>query len=374
MEIFSRHAAQNRWWSLLALVVTLAVVLTACRAPEPTATTQVEPAAAMKAEPAAAPKPITHRPKVGLGGGAAPEATWSIFITEGLGYFAQEGIEVDGYILGSGAVLNQGFIAGDMDFLFTGLAEVANNRLAGVPAKAVMEYTDKPLFNLVVRNELKDQVRSVTDLRGKTLGFTAPGSLAWFNARVWLSKAGLDPDRDLQFTPIGADAAVIYQSLQSGRIDAFPAWEPVASRVVADGVAFVLIDSSNADHTKQWFGLDPWQDAALMVRESLIKDKPDLVGGFVKANLKGIEWVRSHSPEEVVDAVLRNPKGAEVYGSLTRDIMLSVAAAVKAKQGTGCFQPQSVEGIIKQAAEFEVVKGTVSFQDYADPTWSGVCR
>ena len=235
-------------------------------------------------------------------------------------------------------------------------------------------YTDKPLFNLVVRNELKDQVKPVTDLRGKTLGFTAPGSLAWFTARVWLSKAGLDADRDLQFTPIGADAAVIYQSLQSGRIDAFPAWEPVASRLVAEGVAFRLIDASNTNDTKQWYGLDPWHDTALMVKESLIKEKPDLVGGFVKASMKGIEWARSRSPEEVVDALLKNPKGTEVYGSLQRDILLSVAAAVKAKQRTGCFQPQSVEGIIRQAAEFEVVKGTVSFQDYADTTWLGVCR
>ncbi|MBM2811932.1 MAG: exported protein of unknown function [Chloroflexi bacterium] len=380
MRIVSSSVSARRRWSLLTLGVTLAFALAACRGPEPAASPRAAapaPAAvpgAAAPEPAAAPKPITHRPKVGLGGGAAPEFAWAVLIAEGLGYFAQEGIEVDGYILGSGAVLNQGFIAGDMEFLLTGLSEVANNRLAGVPAKAVMAFSDKPLFSLVVRNELKDQVKSVTDLRGKTLGFTAPGSLAWFAARLWLSKAGLDPDNDLQFTPIGADAAVIYQSLQSGRIDAFPAWEPVASRLLAEGVAFRLIDSANTDHTKQWFGVDPWQDTPLMVRESLIKDKPELVGGFVKASMRGSEWVRSHSAQEIVDAMLKNPKGTEVYGSLPRDILLEVATSVKAKQGTGCFQRQSAEGIISQAAQFQVIRGPVSFEDYADTTWSGVCR
>src|SRR5690606_5599077 len=58
------------------------------------------------------------------------------------------------------------------------------------------------------------------DLRGKTFGVDAIGGVTYTVMRVLLTKAGLDPDKDVKFVSIG-QTAQLSQALTQGRIDAF---------------------------------------------------------------------------------------------------------------------------------------------------------
>ena len=85
---------------------------------------------------------------------------------------------------------------------------------------------DREIFSLVVRNELKDEVKTVADLKGKKVGFSTPGAGSWAFASAYLQKAGLNPETDLEFVSLGGDAGVIYSALETGKVDAMASWEP----------------------------------------------------------------------------------------------------------------------------------------------------
>jgi ABC-type nitrate/sulfonate/bicarbonate transport system substrate-binding protein len=47
----------------------------------------------------------------------------------------------------------------------------------------------------------------------------------------------------------------------------------------------------------------------LVTREDVIQNKPDLVARMVRAELNGLNFIRSNSAEEIADAVLSKPAG-----------------------------------------------------------------
>src|SRR5207245_2529818 len=115
---------------------------------------------------------------------------------------------------------------------------------------------DKVTLTGINSTELRDQVKAVKGLKGKKIGFTTPGSGTWALGNVYLKKAGLDPDKDVELVSLGGDNAVFYTALQSGRVDAIVSFEPIAERVIADNVGVFLLDPYQPGQAKEWTGSD----------------------------------------------------------------------------------------------------------------------
>src|SRR5712691_8890916 len=154
------------------------------------------------------------------------------------------------------ASLAQAMLAKQYDFGLYAFVHVPIARLAGSNFKSIIELHDQEIFGIVVRTQLKDQVKSVKDLKGKNVGFTTPGSGTWALGNVYLKRAGLDPDKDVELVSLGGDNAVFYTALQSGRVDAIVSFEPIAEKVVADNVGVFLLDPYQPGQAKEWTGSD----------------------------------------------------------------------------------------------------------------------
>ncbi len=79
---------------------------------------------------------------------------------------------------------------------------------------------------------------------------TPAGSPRTANVAVFLFLSGsqaMIPFVPLYARSLGADPAVIYTALKTGRVDAFPTWEPATTRVIEDGVAVVRFDDGKAN-------------------------------------------------------------------------------------------------------------------------------
>ncbi len=288
------------------------------------------------------------------------------------GYFTEQGIDVTDFVLGSGGTQRAAVIAKEFDIGLFGFVHVAIARNAGSRWKAVAALHDLEIFSLVVRNELKDKVKTVADLKGMKVGFSSPGASAWYIGSLYLKRAGLDPERDVSYIPLGGNPAVIYTALKTGKVDAFVSWEPTTTRVIEEGVAYPLIRIWDPKEHEKWIGKKALS-MALITREDVIESKPDLVRKMVEAHKKALAFIHDSSAEAIADAVLQNPTTAAQFKGLTRPLVIEIIKRIKPGFGNGCLSHSGFDTEMKLAVEYKIVKHPITFDEFADPSFAGAC-
>ena len=118
---------------------------------------------------------------------AYPSMNTSVFavvIAQKEGYFKEEGLNVELLSI-RGEIAIRTTLAGEVDF-FTNAGSALAAAVRGVPVRLVTVFQDKPGWDLISEPEIK----SIAQLRGKTIGVMSPeGSLAVV-AREILRKNG----------------------------------------------------------------------------------------------------------------------------------------------------------------------------------------
>ena len=350
------------------LVFALALVVTAC-GPAPAASPS--PAGTLAAAPTATPR--APKDQLKLPSVVSTELNLASLVAYAKDYFGEQNIEVTDFVLGSSGTLRAAVIAKEFDFGLFAFVHDPIARLAGSPWKAVVATYDREIFSLLVRTPLKDQVKTVADLRGKNVGVTGPGSGSWAMANVYLKKAGLVPEKDVNIVNLGGDTAVIYTALQSGRVDAISSWEPITSRVIETGAGFPLVSIWDAPQHRDWVGSDHALGFALMTREDVIQAKPDLVKRMVAAHKKALDFIRSSSADMLAGTILGNAKTAEQFQGLDRLLVVKLIDRIRSGYGTGCLSKSGFDVEMNLAVTYQLVKQPITFNEFADTTWAGDC-
>jgi ABC-type nitrate/sulfonate/bicarbonate transport system substrate-binding protein len=317
--------------------------------------------------------PAQVRYRVQMAGVLSYEQNLPVFAALARGFYDQEGVEVTRLVFGSGGAMRTAMMAKEFDFGYFAFVHVPLARLGGSPWKAVLSLHDREIFSLVVRNELKDQVRRVEDLRGRVVGVPIPGAGAWMAANVFLRKAGLDPERDVRLLPVGGDPGVIYSAIRTGRVDAYPTWEPTTTRVLLEGLAYALVRAwSDRDH-REWYGSDKSLALMLVTREDVIQRDPELVGRIVRATRRGLEYVRATSPERLATELMDHPRTREYFTGLQRPFVVEMFRKIRGGFGTGCLSRRGFEAQMRLAVQYQVVRQPITFEEFADTRWAGAC-
>jgi len=130
------------------------------------------------------------------------------------GFLKEEGIEAE-IIRISAAAGRAALSSGEVDYS-TGIGGTAiGGALSGVPIKVVACYVLSPVLALVSRPAIK----SVPQLKGKTIAVLIFGGVAHFAARVMVKHFGLDPEKDVKYVAVGPPDAR-YAALSQGFVDA----------------------------------------------------------------------------------------------------------------------------------------------------------
>ena len=122
-----------------------------------------------------------------------------IFLSSGVaqhrGFFKDEGLDADIVVMGAS------LINGDIDFtLLTGT--VIRAAIRGLPVRLVAGLMTSSPHVLLARPEIK----SVKELTGKKVGLAGFGDATHVLARIILARNGVDPDKEVQFVPLGPDS------------------------------------------------------------------------------------------------------------------------------------------------------------------------
>ena len=130
-------------------------------------------------------------------------------------FFQQEGLQVELISIAS----NRGIaamIGGDIDYS-TASSTGLRAGLQGLPVKVLMFYVRRPYHALVGQKGMK----SIQDLRGKTVATSGPVGAAYYIPRAILEHYGLNPDRDVKLMSVGGgDIAERLLQLEKQHFDA----------------------------------------------------------------------------------------------------------------------------------------------------------
>jgi NitT/TauT family transport system substrate-binding protein len=221
-----------------------------------------------------------------------------LYVAREKGFFREEGLETESPVMGSNTAL-AGLVSGTVDYASAGSGVRA--AMQGAPVKAIMYYYNTTLFELVVAPE----VQTVEDLRGKAVGTSSRGSTEEVTAGVMLRQAGLDPAQDVTFVVVPANSQL--QSLLAGSIQAMMINPDLSAVAVQNGLRVLK--------TVQEVGRAmPAPFSGFVAADEAMQKHPEQVRAWLRANVKGIRFVREN-PAEAAAIIARvlgvDPKVAD---------------------------------------------------------------
>ena len=211
------------------------------------------------------------------------------------GYFKDEGLDMT-LITGLGADKTMtAVISGEADIGFMG-AEAsiyAYQEGATDPVVNFAQLTQRAGNFLVAREEMPDF--KWEDLKGRKVLGGRKGGMPEMVFEYILKKNGLDPEKDLsidQSIDFGATAAAF---TGDDSADFTVEFEPSATALEKQGAGYVVaslgVDSGYVPYT------------SYSARTSYMEKNPDIMQKFTDALQKGMDFVQSHTPEEIAEII-----------------------------------------------------------------------
>lgn len=212
-----------------------------------------------------------------------------------------EGAEVQVNFVPGGGVAISELQGNNADFAVVGLPAAMSARLKDPRIVALAAVNDLPLYVLLVRAGLRGKVKTIADLKGRTMGVHSNSATVKTNSHqlleLALSKAGVPPTQ-YRVVAVGQRWESERAMLANGDADAVMGDEPHATRMIEKGIAYSLLHLGDSQQSRQVPGGD-FLRGALVGRSDLVYRDPAKADVMVRVLRRVLLWMASHSPEQI---------------------------------------------------------------------------
>jgi NitT/TauT family transport system substrate-binding protein len=224
----------------------------------------------------------------------------ALTIAEQLGYFKDEGLDVEINDFAGGSKSVQALIGGSADVVAGAYEHTIRMQMLGqqVQAFALIGRGMQLAVGVVKRHA--DKVKSAKDVEGMKFGVSAPGSSTHMLLNYWIAKAGLKPS-DVSVIGVGAGASVI-AAVASGEIDGVAQSDPVLTMLERKDVIKIVVDTRTTKGNLDTFG-GPMPAATLNTKTDFIQRNPGTVQALANAIVRADQWLQHAAAEEVAKVV-----------------------------------------------------------------------
>ena len=195
-----------------------------------------------------------------------------VYIAKELGYFDEQGINVELTAFESGLQSLRGGIAGGVDIVAASSEPIITVISRGAKIHSIFSYAHR----LTVVMAAQESIRKPADLRGKNLGIQDVGAFREVMTRAVLHSAGLTP-QDVNYIPVASAGYIA--ALISNKID----------------TAILHIDQAYMARTKKaslhplvplWELMPSYWYGTFSANDELLRKEPDLLARAVAAIIK----------------------------------------------------------------------------------------
>lgn len=195
------------------------------------------------------------------------------------GLYRQYGLDVDVVFFRGSTIAINALATKDAQFAGLGASSSVLAKLGGIDTMLIATATPGLLFYLVAKKD----IRTATDLKGKKIAVSRPGTDSDLAARVAVQKLGLG-EKDVSYLSIGSDTERV-MAVSQGIVDATVV--AVAGYVAAQRLGFnTLVDLAQANV--------PYEAASLITTQTLIRENPEMVRRFAKGFVAAIHYSQTH--------------------------------------------------------------------------------
>src|SRR5689334_15777754 len=206
------------------------------------------------------------------------------FIAKELGFYRDEGFNVE-WIAMPGGLATKALVSGDIQFS-TSSGSSFTASLRDIRLKVVYVNLDRPLYRLLT---WRDDIRRVSDLRGKAIGVASRGDTMEGSANLLLRKYGMDPVRDVIWVALGTN----------GRVTSLVA-KTVDSAVLGFADSRTLQTRGYPVHEVANIGKEiKMLYTGLATSEEMLIKRPDVVRRFIRATVKGREFLKRYKTQSL---------------------------------------------------------------------------
>jgi NitT/TauT family transport system substrate-binding protein len=294
-------------------------------------------------------------------GGKAGFYYLPLTIAERLGYFKDEGLDVEISDFDGGSKALQAMVGGSSDVVSGAWENTIDQQPKGLNMQGFVLMGRYPAISVGVVKAKAASYKSPKDLKGMKIGVSAPGSST--NRLVWalMAKDGLKPD-EASFIGVGTGAGAV-AAATSGQLDAMSNVDPVMTTLESMGAMVIVADTRTAKGTEAVFGSADMPAAALYAPISFIQKNPNTVQALANAMVRALLWLQKATPDQVLATVppeyLLGNKDAylasynKVKASFSPDGLFSEAGAQNTRKYLAAFNPAVKPADIKLAQTFD---------------------
>ena len=228
-----------------------------------------------------------HSVTVGLTSKTASD--WSVYIADKMGYFAQNGLEVDQIVTGSSAANAQQLTAGSVDIGEISTTQVIEAILGGAPIIGFINRSVNAPYLILGKKGLS----SIAQLRGKTIIVGGPNDVTLVFMNTVLAAYKMTQD-DVTYTFAGGTSER-FAALLSGTVDAAILLPPFSFRAESAGYPVL-------DRVQKYFPVFPFD--TFSVRDDFAKKNPDVVTAYAKSILQAVAWLYNPANKSKAIAIL----------------------------------------------------------------------
>ncbi len=277
-----------------------------------------------------------------------------LLVGKELGFFKQEGIDLNITRVGGGAKAMAAVIGGNAQVVLAvpSSAFQANSKGAGVVAfGAVFTQIGS---NFVMSKKWADQ-QGITEatpykdklkaMKGATIGVNTAGSGGDQVARFLARDAGLDPDRDLTISALGT-GEVMTASLEQGVIHGFLQGSPVGENAIKNHGAMMFINTVKGEAP----ALDGFFYIGSVATQSWLEKNPEVAVRYSKAMQQALDAI--HDPAKTAEA--RDAIYAVYYKEIDKGLFDSTwADHINAFPKTPEITQSMIDQVVSFSSRFE---------------------
>jgi NitT/TauT family transport system substrate-binding protein len=277
---------------------------------------------------------------VGVAGSSSMIALLAFNVARTKNFIKDRGLDLNVIDFGAGSKGVQAFVTGDVDFVLATAEHSIELRSRGIAAKSVVALSKAPGIALLVATPYVGNYKDVTDLVGKSVGVTAPGSATQTFLKFFLRSKGINPNQ-VSVLGVGAAGGAVAAMQTGGQLQAMVNYDPVISMLEQTGAAKVVIDLRDLKKSRELLGTD-FSFLNLITNDKYIQANPDTVQKIVSGIVEALKWIQTASPEQVLAAV------PQEYWKANRDIYLqSIKSNLSGVSPDGQLTLSDMQGVYK---------------------------
>jgi NitT/TauT family transport system substrate-binding protein len=231
-------------------------------------------------------------------------------LAQELGFYRDEGVEVELQDFAGGSKALQALVGGSADVVSGFYDHTIQMAAEGRALTAFVTMLRFPGLVLVTSPQSASTVAKIEELKGQVAGVTTAGSSSQMLLTYMLQRHGVAA-ADVSITAIG-NAATAIAAIEHGKVAAGMMADPSFTLVQKrnPGVR-VLADLRTAAGVKDAFGTDTYPGSVLYSTVEWIGANRETTAKLARAITKTLAWMQTHPPQEIASRTPKTLRGED---------------------------------------------------------------